>query len=90
MSVCLSEPALFKPSNANPPAIEPSPMTATVLYFSLLNLAAFAIPSAADTDTEECPAPKESYSLSAIRGKPLMPPSFLFVEKASRRPVIIL
>ena len=33
-------------------AIEPSPITATVLRFSPCNFAAFAIPSAAEIDTE--------------------------------------
>ena len=48
------------------------------------------MPNAAEIDTEACPPPKASYSLSDMRGKPLMPPSRRLVRKASRRPVMIL
>ena len=83
-------PALFRPSNACPAVIAPSPITATTCLFSPLALAATAIPRAADMEVEECPVPNESYSLSAIFGKPLIPLYFLFVVKFSRRPVSIL
>ncbi len=65
-------------------------MTATTLRFSPLRSAALAMPNAAEMLTDECPAPKASYSLSAMRGKPLMPPSLRFDRNASRRAVIIL
>ena len=48
------------------------------------------MPYAAEMEVEACPVPKASYSLSLMRGKPLMPPSLRFVGKRSRRPVIIL
>ena len=44
----------------------------------------------ADMEVEECPVPKLSYSLSAILGKPLIPPFCLFVSKIFFLPVIIL
>ena len=83
-------PALFSPSKARPPVIEPSPITATTCRFSPRSSAALAMPNAAEIDTEACPPPKASYSLSDMRGKPLMPPSRRLVRKASRRPVMIL
>ena len=70
---------LFNPSKAIPPVIEPSPITAITFLFSLLNLEAMAIPSAAETEVEECPTPKESCSLSFMFGNPLMPPRLRFV-----------
>ena len=88
--VRLLAPALFSPSKASPPVIEPSPMTATTRYFSPRSSAALAMPKAAEIDTEACPPPKASYSLSDMRGKPLMPPSRRLVLNASRRPVMIL
>ncbi len=75
-----SIPELFSPSNASPAVIDPSPITATICRSSsFLNRAAFAIPNAADIDVEECPTPKESYSLSVIFGNPLIPLYFRFV-----------
>ena len=46
-----------------------------MLYLLPFILAAIAIPKAAEIDVEECPVPKESYLLSDIFGKPLMPPN---------------
>ena len=86
----LLEPALFSPSQASPPVSAPSPITATTFSPVPFILAASASPSAADTEVEEWPVPKESYSLSDIFGKPLIPPSVLMPRKASRRPVSIL
>ena len=83
-------PALFSPSNARPPVIEPSPITATTFRRSPRSSAALAMPNAAEIDTEACPPPKASYSLSAMRGKPLMPPRRRLVRNASQRPVMIL
>ena len=68
----------------------PSPMTATTLRRSPRSSAALAMPKAAEIETEAWPPPKASYSLSAMRGKPLMPPSCRLWRKASRRPVMIL
>ena len=82
--------ALFNPSNAKPPVIEPSPITATTCLFSPFNFAAIDIPNAAEIEVEECPTPNESYSLSLGFGKPHKPPNCLLVLKASRRPVNIL
>ena len=71
----LYTPALFKASKAIPPVIAPSPITAMLCRLSSpLILAAIAIPKAAEIEVDECPVPKESYSLSDIFGKPLMPP----------------
>ena len=48
------------------------------------------MPKAADTELLAWPQAKVSYSLSAGEGKGLMPPSFLFVQNCSLRPVSIL
>ena len=53
-------------------------------------LAAWAMPSAAEIEVDEWPVPKVSNSLSARRGKPLMPPCCLSEPMRSRRPVRIL
>ncbi len=84
--------ALFNPSNASPPLIEASPMTATVLRCSCpgVVLSAMAIPKAAEMEFEACPATKVSYSLSFGFGKPLSPPSLRKEAKASLLPVSIL
>ena len=82
--------ALFNPSNANPPVIEPSPIIATTCRFSPFSFAATDIPNAADIEVEECPTPNASYSLSLGLGKPHKPLNILFVLNASRRPVNIL
>ena len=83
--------ALFSPSKASPPLMEPSPMMATTWRLASPFLAAAtAIPRAAEIELEACPHVKVSYSLSSGDGKGRIPPSFLFVEKASRRPVSIL
>ena len=60
--------------NAMPPVMAPSPMTATQLFFGLLSTCLAAdMPSAAEMDVEEWPVPKQSYSLSSLLVKPLMP-----------------
>ena len=70
-----ASPAWLRASKAMPPVIEPSPITAMWLRLSLpCRCAATAIPNAAEMEVEECPVPKESYSLSDIFGKPLIPP----------------
>ena len=85
------EDALFSPSKANPPLIEPSPMTATTWRFSSpLRAAATAIPRATEIELDACPQVNVSYSLSDGEGKGHKPFSFLFVQKRSRRPVSIL
>ena len=83
-------PALFRPSNASPPVIAPSPISATTFSSRPMILAAHAKPRAAEIEVDECPVPKQSYSLSLRLGKPLIPPSVRSVLKASRRPVRIL
>ena len=61
-------------SNASPAVIAPSPITAMWCFsFSPLYFEASAIPRAAEIDVEECPTPKESYSLSFLLGKPESP-----------------
>ena len=50
----IDTPALFIASKAMPPVIAPSPMTATALRFSPLSLAAWAMPSTAEIDVDEC------------------------------------
>ena len=72
-------PAWFIASNARPAVIAPSPITATDLRFSPFNLAAIAIPKAAEIEVDECPTPNVSYSLSLRLGNPLSPLYFLFV-----------
>jgi hypothetical protein len=66
---------LFNPSKAKPPVMAPSPITATTFLFSPFIRAAIAIPNAAEMEVEACPVPKASYSLSLMRGNPLMPPN---------------
>jgi len=83
-------PALFIASNAMPADMAPSPMIATARRSSPRSLAACAMPSAADIDVLECAVPKVSYSLSARRGKPEMPPCMRRRAMPSRRPVRIL
>ena len=83
--------ALFNPSKASPPLIEPSPMTATMcLSVSPFSFAATAIPKAADIELDACPHVKVSYSLSEGVGKGARPFSFRFVLNLSRLPVSIL
>jgi hypothetical protein len=83
-------PALFIASNAIPADIAPSPMIATARRDSPRSLAAWAMPSAAEIEVLECAVPNVSYSLSARRGKPEMPPCMRSRAMASRRPVRIL
>lgn len=85
------EDALFSPSKASPPLIEPSPITATTCRFcSPFKVAATAIPNAAEMEFDACPHVKVSYSLSSGDGKGRIPFSFRFVQKRSRLPVRIL
>ena len=62
-------------------------MTATALRGSPRSFAAWAMPSAAEIDVDECAVPKVSNSLSSRLGKPEMPPNWRSVDIASRRPV---
>ena len=73
-----------------PALIAPSPITATTLLLSLDNFLAVAIPNADEIEVELCPAPKESYSLSALFVKPDKPPPFRRVLILSFLPVMIL
>ena len=83
--------ALLSPSKANPPLMEPSPITATTWRFSSpFFLAATAIPKAAEMEFEACPQVKVSYSLSFGEGKGRIPFNLRLVLKASLRPVNIL
>ena len=83
--------ALFKPSNANPPDMDASPITAITFWsFSCFRLAATAIPKAAEIELDACPAIKASYSLSLGFGKPLIPLNLRFVENKFFLPVKIL
>ncbi len=79
--------ALFRASQASPPAIEASPMTATTLRSAPVSDEATLIPRAADMLFEAWPAVNVSYSLSCGFGKPLSPSRQRRVSKASRRPV---
>ena len=86
MRVFLS-PALFSASNAIPALIDPSPMTATTLFFRPRMSRATAMPTAAETDVELCPAPNASNGLSERFGKPDKPSSQRSRSNFSRRPV---
>ena len=79
---------LFSPSNANPPDMEPSPITATTCRLWLWS--ATAIPSAADMLLDACPQVNVSYMLSSGHGKGCRPFSLRLVENTSRLPVSIL
>ena len=83
-------PALFKPSNAMPAVMAPSPITAMLWRSQASCRAAMAIPSAAEILVDECAVPKLSYSLSARLGKPLKPPSWRRLPMRPLRPVSIL
>ena len=55
------EAMLLSASKAMPPVSDPSPMTATTLRsVSPRSCEAMAMPSAADTEVDECPTPKAS------------------------------
>jgi len=73
-----------------PAVIAPSPITATARCADPVWWKASAMPSAAEIEVLEWPAPKASYSLSARRGKPAMPPPWRRPVIAARRPVRIL
>ena len=66
----------------------PSPMTAMQLFLRPLKSRPTAIPKAAETDVDACPAPKGSYSDSDRLVKPERPPPCLMVDILERRPVI--
>ena len=82
---------MFIASKAMPPVIAPSPMTAMQLFCCLpfWDLPTL-MPSAAEIEVVECPAPKQSYSLSALFWKPLRPPCCRKVPIRLRLPVRIL
>ncbi len=82
-----SSPAWFSPSSANPPVMEPSPITARTLLRSPFRSRATANPTPAEMEVEECPTSKQSWGDSARLGKPLIPPSFRSVPKRSFLPV---
>ena len=85
---CFPEfPALFIPSNASPPVIEPSPIIAATRYFSSRCLLASARPNADEIEVEAWPAPMTSYLLSALFKKPLSPLFCLMVGNSSNLPV---
>ena len=75
------------PSKAKPPVKAPSPITAMTRASFFKSSFAASKPTAAEIEVDACPAPKLSYSLSEIFGKPEIPPSCLIVEKCSARPV---
>ena len=81
---------LLRPSNARPPDMAPSPMTATTCLSASVCFAATAIPNAADMLLEAWPHVNVSYSDSSGDGNGLMPWSFLFVQNLSLLPVRIL
>ena len=68
----------------------PSPMTATTWLLLPCMSRATAMPSPAEMDVEECPAPKQSNadSLRFVNG--LRPSVWRIVFMRSRRPVSIL
>ena len=53
-------PALFSPSKASPPVMEPSPITATTLRLEPWMSRATAMPSAAEIDVDAWPTPNVS------------------------------
>lgn len=63
-------PALFIASYAMPADMAPSPMTQTTLRVAPVRSRATAIPSPAEMEVDEWPAPKASYSLSLRFVKP--------------------
>ena len=69
-----------------PAVIAPSPIIATCFFSGL----ATAIPRAALIEVLECPAPKESYSLSSMLVKGCKPPLDLIVCMSFFLPVKIL
>jgi hypothetical protein len=68
----------------------PSPITAMQLFLRALKSRPTAMPSAAETDVDEWPAPKGSYSDSARLVKPERPPPCLMVDIFERRPCFFL
>jgi hypothetical protein len=83
--------ALFIASYAMPPVIAPSPIMAMQLLFGFESkFLPTDMPSAAEIEVEECPAPKQSYALSFLFVKPDIPCSCRRVSILSLRPVKIL
>ena len=62
----LSCPILFKASSAIPEGNAPSPIMATTAPFSPFIRLAILTPCAAESEVEECPAPKISYGDSSL------------------------
>lgn len=81
---------MFIASYAIPPVIAPSPITAIELRSSPCSSVPTAIPSAAEIDVDEWPAPNLSYSDSFRFAKPDSPPDLRSVCIRCRRPVRIL
>jgi len=73
-----------------PALIAPSPMTAMTWLSFAVRVEATAMPSPAEMEVEEWPAPKGSYSLSLRLVKPDRPPPLRRVSILSLRPVRIL
>ena len=84
------KPAWFMASYAMPPVMAPSPMTATQWLRRPRWSRPTAMPRAAETEVDEWPAPKASYSDSARLVKPDRPPVWRMVGMRGRRPVKIL
>ena len=82
-------PAWCRASNATPPVIAPSPMTATTLpgSGSLSAFIASLMPTAMPIDVEAWPAPMMSCSDSAIAQNGARPSYWRIVASWSRRPV---
>ena len=86
----LSTAALLKPSSASPPDNEPSPISATTLYFSFFKSLAFAMPEARLKEVDVCPKIKLSCGLSLGLEYPVISGCASGLTKASLRPVKIL
>ena len=78
---------LLSASCTMPPVKAPSPITATVQLPLPDSFSASAMPSAADSAVELCPAPNGSYTLSERLVKPEIPPGLRSVSKLSNLPV---
>ena len=85
-----STPISLSASKDKPLLIAPSPITGMILKFSLFKSLATAIPNAAESEVELCPASQTSCTLSLRFWKPDSPLYWRNVEKRSARPVKIL
>lgn len=74
------KPAWFMASYAMPPVMAPSPMTAITLLRLPLMSRPTAMPSPAEMDVDEWPAPKASWSLSERLVNPERPPDCRMVD----------